>query len=87
MAFGVLDWSKALANEDSEDSVCVLSGLKLLQEDCSFTDVFFTCEDGLVVEAHLAVIERHSRIVREHGEAEHSGCCACRDFDRHCGKR
>jgi hypothetical protein len=72
---GGLDWTK-------DD---VLSSMKGLQERCAFTDVAITCQDGLVLEAHMVVMERHSKVLREH--ARGAQCCLCRGNTGQCNSR
>ena len=69
VTIGSFDWSKN----------GVLHGLKELQENASFADLSFTCSDGLVLDAHQAVIERHSTLLKEFSRG--AQCCHCRGKD------
>jgi len=69
VTIGSFDWSKN----------GVLSGLKELQENAAFADLSFTCSDGLVLDAHQAVIERHSTLLKEFSRG--TQCCLCRGKD------
>ena len=69
VTIGSFDWSRN----------GILHGLKELQENATFADLSFTCSDGLVLDAHQAVIERHSTLLKEFSRG--AQCCLCRGKD------
>ena len=69
VTIGSFDWSRN----------GILHGLKELQENATFADLSFTCSDGLVLDAHQAVIERHSTLLKEFSRS--AQCCLCRGKD------
>ena len=69
VTIGSFDWSKN----------GILRGLKELQENAAFADLSFTCSDGLVLDAHQVIVERHSALLKEFSRG--SQCCRCRGKD------
>lgn len=55
VTIGSFDWSEN----------GILRELKGLQENGAFADLSFTCSDGLVLDAHQTVIQRHSALLKE----------------------
>ena len=55
VTIGSFDWSEN----------GILRELKELQENGAFADLSFTCSDGLVLDAHQTVIQRHSALLKE----------------------
>ena len=65
VTIGSFDWSEN----------GILRELKELQENGAFADLSFTCSDGLVLDAHQTVIERHSALLKKFSRS--TQCCAC----------